>query len=117
MFSWFKKKAIDVAGDYAKDYLTIDNITKWILEAVNKLLAKAMQKVDEKKLAEICATCDKVSKLCSILSQALADKVIAEEEAENILKAIQDIIGTCGIDNVKLASYVDTAVAKIQEKL
>jgi len=117
MFGWFKKKAVDVAGEYAKDYLTIDNITKWILDAINKLLAKAMGGVDDAKLKEICTTCDKVSVLCSTLSKALADKKIAEDEAEEIVKNIQDIIGTCGVDDKKIASYVDTLVAKIQEKL
>lgn len=117
MIKAVKKWAVGFAGDYAKDYMTVANITQWIIDAVNALLARAMKNVDTDKLAKVCTTCANVSTLCKTLSDALADKTIAAEEAEKILADIKAIIGESGIDDKKIAEAIDKAVKAIKEKI
>lgn len=117
LISSIKKSVVGMVGNYAKEYLTVDNIQDWIIDAVNKLLAKAMQNVDAEKLEKICKTMGDVSALCGTLSKALADKKISPEEAAQIISDIQTIIGNSGITNEKIGELIDKAVAGIKEKI
>lgn len=117
MLKAIKKWAVGTAGDYAKKYLTVENITQWIIEWVNTLLQKAMKNIDAEKLAKVCETTNKVSVLCGTLSKALADKTITEAEAEQILQDIRNIIGAADVTDEKIAALVDKAVGEIQAKM
>ena len=101
---WIKNAIVNTCIEIAEDkigkYLTVDCITKYILDAVNGAIEKAASAngVSDKALAKICKGCAIGGRVLTGLSEALnpngpGGKSVTEDEASTILN---DAATACG---------------------
>lgn len=117
MFKSIKKWFVDLALGYAKDFITVDQLCEWTVDAVNLLIKKATKDIDPEKMATTCRVCSQVSMLCGTLSTALGDRVISPDEAKKILDDIRDIFDISDLTDEKIAGMLDKLGEEIKSRI
>ena len=73
-------------------YLTAENITRWIVDGVNKLLARIK---NGETLDRVCEILTSIVNVLNAIVLAIKDRNITDEEAENIKSVTKQAIDKC----------------------
>ena len=115
--NWLKKMAIDFAANYAKKFLTVENILNWTSLGLTTLLKKVASDKDEDKVKRICTACELYGAVLTEVAKSAKDGEITAEEMSSILTKLQDATSVATLTDAKLVALIDKAVAALKEKL
>ena len=115
--NWLKKMAIDFAANYAKKFLTVENILNWCSLGLTTLLRKIASDKDEDKVKRVCVACELYGAVLTEIAKSAKDGEITATEMAEILTKLQDATSVATLTDEKLAALIDKAVAALKEKL
>lgn len=115
--NWLKKMAIDFAANYAKKFLTVENILNWCSLGLTTLLKKVSSNRDEDMVRRVCVACELYGAVLTEVAKSAKDGEITAAEMSSILTKLQDATSVATLTDEKLAALIDRAVAALKEKV
>lgn len=114
---WLKKMAIDFAADYAKKYLTVENILNWCSELITAVLKKAASSKNPELVEKVCTACELYGAVFTEVAKSAKDGTVTAEEMVSILTKLQDATSVASVTDDKIGDVIDKAVDALKEKV
>lgn len=115
--NWLKKIAINFAADYAKKFLTVENILNWCAAGLNTVLKKIASEKDPALVEKVCVTCELYGAVLTEIAKSAKDGEVTAEEMASILTKLQDATSAATLTDGRLAQLVDKGVEALKERL
>ncbi len=114
---WLKKMAIDFAADYAKKYLTVENILNWCSELITAVLKKASSSKNPELVEKVCVACELYGAVFTEVAKSAKDGEVTAEEVSSILVTLQDATSVATVTDAKIAEVIGKAADALKEKV
>ena len=114
--NWLKlitqKGRRELVREAARDYLTVENVSKLAADGVSALLANSCRNIPDAKMEAVCSYCREGCTLLACISSAVSDKVITPAEAMEIATQAAALTG-----GIVTQERVNAVIEKIVEKV
>lgn len=107
-----KSFIISLVASRAKSLITPSLICSKLTVILNNTVAKAIQGIDDEAMRKYCAIVSDSSKLCGVISKAIEDKEVTNDETSEIISSVEAIVGKAITKEV-----IDRTIDGIAERL